>query len=297
MTDRDDPVRRAARHRPEAPALEWEESRWSWAELDRRVDEAAGRLRRLGVEPGNRAALVLETGPGAVTLIHAASRAGAVPVALSPRLTSRELGDALGALAPALLLCDLERAEACRAAGDRVGVPVRSIDDAATPKGAPLEAAEPTPGPDAWPASDRVRAVVWTSGTSGRPRGVLLTEANFAASAAGARERLDLGRDDRWHASLSLAHVGGLALVDRAARLGCALVAEGPFDPERFLAVADAGRVSHASLVPVMLRRVLDARGGEAAPEGLRSVLVGGARAPASLVEEALAGGWPVALT
>jgi O-succinylbenzoic acid--CoA ligase len=139
--------------------------------------------------------------------------------------------------------------------------------------------------------------VLWTSGTSGRPRGVSLTAANLAASAEASRERLGLGPDDRWYLGLSCAHVGGLALVVRAAALGATVVTRGMFSAEVLSALIDEGRVTHASLVPTMLIRVLDARADRPPPASLRCVLVGGARTPGSLVERALAAGFPVALT
>ncbi len=140
-------------------------------------------------------------------------------------------------------------------------------------------------------------AVLWTSGTSGTPRGVVLTADNLRASALAARERLDLGPDDRWLASLAIAHVGGLALVMRALILGSELVAEGAFDVARATEMIDDGRITHASLVPTQLLRLIEARGGAPPPASFRCALIGGAHAPDALVARAIAIGWPVALS
>ncbi len=140
-------------------------------------------------------------------------------------------------------------------------------------------------------------AVLWTSGTSGSPRGVVVSARNLRASARAAAARLGLGGRDRWLASLSIAHVGGLALVTRALILGSEIVAEGAFDAGRASALIDEGRVTHASLVPTQLLRLLDARGDRPPPSAFRCVLVGGALAPDDLVRRALALGWPIALT
>ncbi len=147
------------------------------------------------------------------------------------------------------------------------------------------------------------QAVLWTSGTAGRPRGVALTFDGIEASARAAAARLSLGPDDIWLASLSLAHVGGLALVTRALLLGSRLVAVGPFQAVAAAALVD-GRgappgvtVTHVSVVPMQLLRMLDVRGGAPPPPSLRCVLVGGAGAPAGLVARALEAGWPLALT
>ena len=86
-------------------------------------------------------------------------------------------------------------------------------------------------------------------------------------------------------------------MVVRAAVLGSTLVVRGAFEAEAFSALLDEGRVTHASLVPTMLQRVLDVRADRPPPARLRCVLVGGARAPRALVDRALAAGFPLALT
>jgi O-succinylbenzoic acid--CoA ligase len=139
--------------------------------------------------------------------------------------------------------------------------------------------------------------VLWTSGTSGSPRGVVLSARNLRASARAAAARLGLGGRDRWLASLSVAHVGGLALVTRSVILGSEIVATGAFDVATASALIDEGRVTHASLVPTQLVRLLDERGDRPPPATFRCVLLGGAHAPDDLVRRALAGDWPVALT
>jgi len=117
------------------------------------------------------------------------------------------------------------------------------------------------------------------------------------ASARASRERLGLAPSDRWLGSLSPAHVGGLALLTRAAALGSGVVLRGAFRAETFLALAEEGAITHASLVPTMLHQVLAALGKGRAPPSLRCVLLGGAPAPEALLAEALAAGFPMALT
>lgn len=149
------------------------------------------------------------------------------------------------------------------------------------------------------------QAILWTSGTSGRPRGVALTADNLRASARAAAARLGLSADDVWLASLSLAHVGGLALVVRSLILGGTLAAWGRFSAAMASALLDGAaaaagrtvRVSHLSVVPTQLLQLLEERKGSPPLPTLRCVLVGGAHAPSDLVARALASGWPVALT
>jgi O-succinylbenzoic acid--CoA ligase len=145
------------------------------------------------------------------------------------------------------------------------------------------------------------QVVLWTSGTSGQPRGVALSFENLRGITAASAERLELGSSDVWLASLSPAHVGGLVLMVRSILLGGTLVAPGSVDADRvatMLGEAGSGPTpTHISLVPTQLQRLLDAWGAGPAPAGLRCVLIGGAHAPATLVARATSGGWPIALT
>lgn len=152
---------------------------------------------------------------------------------------------------------------------------------------------------------ENTQVVLWTSGTAGRPRGVALSWANLEASAHASAWRLGLGPSDLWIASLSPAHVGGLALVTRSLLLGGALATASSRGVPRISALLDGGDVlqesgrvpTHLSLVPTQLLRLLDYRAGAQPPPGLRCALVGGAHAPATLVSRALDDGWPLALT
>lgn len=153
-------------------------------------------------------------------------------------------------------------------------------------------------------APDDAQAVLWTSGTSGSPRGVALGRAGLEAHVHAVARRLELDGSEVWLASLSPAHVGGLALVARALLTGATLVAHGPIDTHGMVRVlrrrdTDPERppVTHLSLVPTQLDRLLAAWGADPVPPALRCVLIGGAHAPADLVRRAVDGGWPVALT
>lgn len=283
------PLRRAARERPGAPALDAGGETWSYRALDRRADALAGRLRELGVGEGGRVAVLLPRGPLAVAAVHALPRLGAVLAPLHRGWTDAELAPYLRRLEADALLCaepTADRAAALAEGGPRL---VREGELAGPGEVSDGGRARDRGGVD----PDRDQVLVATSGTTGRPRAVRLTPGNLLAVARGSAERMGLGPGDRWLASLSLAHVGGVAMAVRAAATGATLVLRGGFDAGAFLEMADRGEVTHASLVPVMLRRALEARPGPA-PEGLSGVLLGGDAADPSLVEEALERGWPV---
>jgi len=152
-------------------------------------------------------------------------------------------------------------------------------------------------------------AVVYTSGTSGRPKAAVLTRVNFRASAtASARHlrgklrgnlggSLTAGADERWLACLPLFHVGGLSILTRCVLSGSAAILHERFEPERVSQSLDADAITHVSFTATMLARVVEARGGRAAPPTLRCVLLGGGPCPAALMRRAEALGFPLAPT
>ena len=145
------------------------------------------------------------------------------------------------------------------------------------------------------PAMPGVRASLFTSGTTGLPRLVELTQENFLASAKACAANLGEGPTHRWLGTLPLFHIGGLAMVHRCAVEGACLVLEPSFDAERVSELFDLG-VTHASLVPTTLERLLDARG----PRpffGVKGVLVGGGPMTSSLLARARALELPVLQT
>lgn len=135
------------------------------------------------------------------------------------------------------------------------------------------------------------RTIVFTSGSTGPAKAVRLTAANWRAAADSSARHLGHGPDDVWLAVMPLHHVGGLSILYRSAFVGGSVRWLPRFEAG---AVVEAlrGGVTMASLVPTMLRRVLDHDSGGFS--GLRAVLVGGGPIPPGLLEEAHERGMPV---
>ena len=140
-------------------------------------------------------------------------------------------------------------------------------------------------------------AIIHTSGTTGTPRAAVLTRGALVASAQASAANLGWQQDDRWLACMPLARVGGLSILTRCLAARRAVVLAPGFDAAAFPALVDAERVTLASLVPTMLARVLDAQPDWMPPAHLRAVLVGGAQAPARLLERAASRRVPVVVT
>jgi O-succinylbenzoic acid--CoA ligase len=140
-------------------------------------------------------------------------------------------------------------------------------------------------------------AILYTSGTTGRPKGAVLGPESFAASAEGSARLLGAGPSDRWLACMPLFHVGGLSILVRSCLAGSVAVIQRSFDPAAVSGALDERGITVVSLVANMLARVLDVRGAAPAPPQLRFVLLGGGATPPPLIERARTLGFRVAPT
>jgi O-succinylbenzoic acid--CoA ligase len=150
-------------------------------------------------------------------------------------------------------------------------------------------------------AADRLpadaAAILFTSGTTGRARGAVLTRGALLASARGSAANLGWHADDCWLLAMPVARVGGLSIVTRclAARRTVALAPA--FDAAQLPAWIDAWRATLVSLVPTMMALLFEQHRQWRPPAFLRAVLVGGAAAPPRLLKEAALRKVPVVVT
>jgi O-succinylbenzoic acid--CoA ligase len=147
--------------------------------------------------------------------------------------------------------------------------------------------------PGAQPAGPDTAVVIATSGSTGQPKGVELSAAALRHSARATLDRAGATPGQRWLLCLPATHIAGIQVLVRSLVAGT--------DPV-IAARADAGLLAasgcaHVSIVPTQLRRLLDADPDAAWARGFTSVLLGGAAAPAALVEAARAAGVPVLTT
>jgi O-succinylbenzoic acid--CoA ligase len=277
---------------PQAAALSTAESpdtSISYGELNDRVETLSGRLAARGVCVDDPLAICASTRSEFVTAVHAAQRLGAVLVPINARLTANEIEARLDRINPTAVVCERETEDAVCSAVDDAAL---TMDDP-TAGAVALSALSPEPFdlPE-WDADDPL-AVLFTSGTTGEPKGVVLTFANVLASATASAFRLGLRADDCWHVPLPMYHMGGLAPVYRSVLYGTELALQRGFDPEATLSALEAVDASAVSLVPTMLDKLLNAG---TLPD-LRFVLLGGAPCPPELMARAHDRDVPVAPT
>jgi o-succinylbenzoate---CoA ligase len=263
----------AAREAGASTALVTAGRELSYLDLAALVTSELIALRRLGLgRPGGppRVRVTAEASPACVVRLLALVQLGVTVVLLHGRWTAAERSVAV-ALDP--VAWDLDE------------LPVQMKPARLVPLALP-----------SWVPAERALAVVFTSGSAGVPKGVLLSRAAFMASAAASEARLGWQDDDRWLLSLPPAHVGGLSILIRCLLARRAVVLGPGLEPGETLELMERRRVTLASLVAAQLERLLEARPGRA-PGSLRAVLLGGGPCPAPLLERAREAGWPVLAT
>ncbi len=275
---------------PEAAALVMGSRTLTRSALARRADALAHWLGDQGVGEGDVVAALLPNGLPFVALLHAIDRHRAVLLPLNTRLSVRELAHPLRETRARILLHDggAFSATAKAAAWLAGDVALRRMPDCPTQVPPPLATAG---------SANAALAILYTSGTTGRAKGAVLSHAAFRASALASAQHLGARPDDRWLACMPLFHVGGLSILLRCALQAVPVVLQARFDPDAVSASLDGDGISLLSLVPTMLERLLEAREQRPPPPKLRCVLLGGGPAPTTLLERAAALGYPLAAT
>lgn len=154
----------------------------------------------------------------------------------------------------------------------------------------PLDKALPLPCPHTAP--EAAALIISTSGSEGQAKAVALSQGNLASAAQAANRRLPLGSGDIWLACLPLYHIGGQSILWRCAMAGATVLLHERFDTSLIRCDFERHPVTHISLVPAMLARLLEE--GVTPPASLRHAIIGGAALSLTLYEKASAAGWPL---
>jgi len=244
------PARRA-RLAPGATAISHGSRDFDYAMLDQRVTRLANGLRAKGVGHGDRIALLSPNHPAYLEMLFAAGLLGAVFVPLNARLTAAEIeyqcSDAgVSVLVHAAGLADV----AARATSVTPDARRISLDD----EYEALIAAAPATRIDETVTHSDICIVMYTSGTTARPKGVVLTHGNMLMAVMNAVLDLDLHSDENALVCAPLFHTGALNMVALPTLLkgGRAVIIDG-FEPGHVLSVIESERITHLFGVPTML--------------------------------------------
>jgi fatty-acyl-CoA synthase len=241
-----------ARRTPDRCALKYRGEEISYATFDRRIGIVGGWLISHGIRADDVVAVLMKNSAAFLEIAFAVSHIGAVFLPINYRLSADEVGYIVGNSGTRLLVADEEFADS--AAG---GAPVVLLDEAAQSSATNL-AADAASAPMRPRAPSDLMRLMYTSGTTDRPKGVMLSYDNMYWKSADQTVVLGLSAETRLLVVGPLYHVGALDLPGIAVLWhGGLLSIQRDFDAETCLAAIEAGRLDAAWLAPVMTTSIL----------------------------------------
>jgi acyl-CoA synthetase (AMP-forming)/AMP-acid ligase II len=243
----------AAARNPDGEALVCGDVRISWRETVRRSAAIAAGLRDKGVRPGDRIALLLGNRIEFALVLFAAAQLGAITVLLSTRQQKPEIAYALNDCGAVMIIHETPLAGRLPDAGDVTRLKVRiAIDDSAGSAFSALAGHAPLQD-HAEVGEEDTAMILYTSGTTGRPKGAMLAHCNIIHSSMIYESCMELTSRDRSIAAVPLAHVTGVvANIMTTVRCAGTLIIVAEFKAADYLKVAARERVTQTVMVPAM---------------------------------------------
>lgn len=271
---------------PHRVALTYEDKSWTFHELFKDVLNAAGGLKNAGVEKGDRLSILSSSNPELVVAIHACWQMGCEIVLLNTRLSDEELAYQIGDAEPTHILVE-------ESLQNRIGLhKTIHIEGLFKPASNTIEVE------DEWPL-DRTMSIMYTSGTTGRAKGVRQTVLNHTTNATASAFNMGIQQDDIWLCTMPIFHISGLSILVRSVLYGMGVKLYSKFDLFPIVDDLVTGKVTRMSVVSIMLEKILtelEERQENVSPR-LLTMLVGGGPVPSSYLERAMALGIPVLQT
>jgi long-chain acyl-CoA synthetase len=275
--------------RPAVVAAGWTKN---FAEQQDRVHRVANALTALGARRGDRVVIWLENRPEFLEVEQAVFLAGQVRTALSPLLHPDEVRYIIGDCVPRVVVTTADRATDLLG-GEGIGATTLLVVDGEPVRGAAgyaeaVSAASPAPPDGRLPEADDLAALLYTSGTTGRPKAAVLTHANWTAMVTGVLTELPpIGDTDVVLHAAPMAHLSGSVGTACYAR-GAATALLAQFTPDAVLDAVSALGVTVLPLVPTMLAGLVQAaERGSYDLSSLRAVVYGGSAASPQMLARA----------
>ncbi|MFI1459748.1 long-chain fatty acid--CoA ligase [Nocardia carnea] len=274
-----------ARHLGDRPAIRLDSTTLNYSELERAAAAVAGDLQARGIQAGDRVGIVLPNVPAFPILFYGVLMAGAVAVPMNPLLKAREVTYYLEDSGMSLVYGTRTAWNVVSEAARGAGIPAFPVDDlgptAADLLGCPV--AEPVTC-----RGDDTAVLLYTSGTTGSPKGAELTHDNMSTNASTTVDTLiRTTPDDVVLGCLPLFHVFGLTCgLNAVVKSGALLTLIPRFDAETALRVLVRDNVTVLEGVPTMYSALLNSADADSADlSSLRCCIVGGAPMPVEVLK------------
>lgn len=260
----------------ERMALSFQDQEWTFAEMNDKALEVAGKLTALSVKENARVAILAKSRPESVFVMYGCMQIGCEMVMLNERLAAAELAYQIEDAAADFVLVDDALKE--------------KVENYRFIEFSEIEKAEPAvfvPGKE-WD-KDHTISIMYTSGTTGNPKGVRQTAENHFSSAISSALNIGIAPEDVWLCSVPLFHISGFSILMRSLVYGMGVRLHEKFDDKRVAEELCSGKVTHMSLVGVMLERVLKniEESTMSVSPRFKSILAGGGPIPVAYIKRA----------
>ena len=269
------PLLAAAATDPNRPAIIESDRQLTYGQLNAAVDTAVARLQDKGIVTGDVIALLGRNSIESALIFFAAFRLGFTLMPLNFRLESSAWIEQTKKAGAKLVLLDHEFENTVDFPAEEV--PLSSLTDK-------RQSNNPQSGAGEFEL-DREALIIFSSGSTGKPQGIVLSWRNLYFSALGAAEKPPLKPDDCWLAVLPFFHVGGISILFRSVLAGSRALVTSEFNPGQVLKLVESKKITHLSVVPTMLDELL-LLDHENYLAGLKAIILGGARIESSLITE-----------
>ncbi len=247
---------------PDRPALLFQDQEISFLDFDRRTNQTAHALLAQGVKPGDRVGLLMHNCPQFLEVFFASARIGAVLVSLNVRLVTAELDFILDDCEVGGLIYGPEFEDTVSALTMLPRLTYRITTAAPAPDGCQnyetLVSSQPSTAPDIAVAESDLVAIMYTSGTTGHPKGVMLTHNAVYHAALNMLIGLDYEYPDKLLMLAPFFHTGASSPIVGHVIKGIATVITERFDPEGTLALIERHQIRIIQGVTAMMRMILD---------------------------------------
>ncbi|MFS0690924.1 o-succinylbenzoate--CoA ligase [Sporosarcina sp. 179-K 8C2 HS] len=273
---------------PNRLALSFGDEQWTFQQLADQASTIARKLKWNDLNEGDRIALLGRSTPEMVFVIHGCLLAGLEIVMLNSRLSSKEISWQLNDCDASTLIVDDELIDRI----EGINTPkltFSDIESSGTKDFSFMKMWEPS----------RTITVMYTSGTTGFPKGVRQTAGNHTSSALSSVLNLGLTEDDMWLCTMPLFHISGFSILARSVIYGMGVRLYEKFDAEAIVEEIQRGTVTRISVVATGLHRILEEfeKSGMVAHPSFRTMLAGGGPVPDDYLRRARTHQLPVLQT
>jgi fatty-acyl-CoA synthase len=257
--------------------------RYTFVEMNERVNRFATFLRKIGIKPGERIGLLCKNNEDFITAFFAAAKIGVITIPINWRLTANEVEFILQDSATSLLIYDRDFSSVIELLKERIFLNNYLCTDEIENRIASLSAEEPViVGRD-----DEIILLMYTSGTTGKPKGAMLSHRNLYSASVGLISTVDWWYQDRFLSVAPFFHIGGFMPMIANIHVGATTILLEEFHPQKVWEMIEKEQITTMMSVPTMLTFMLKFfNQKQYRISSLRNITCGASAVPPKLIKE-----------